>query len=126
MVSAQSYINKGRALQQIGQSDSVLFYIEKASKLCRSLPYNSGMVDVDLLHGIYLTEKGGDSLHLGIQELQTVARQGTATNQAKAYHQLAQTYLKYGQKDLAEIMLDNMYSILSQSQSTSILTMNRF
>ena len=124
MVSAQSYINKGRALQQIGQSDSVLFYIEKASKLCRSLPYNSGMVDVDLLHGIYLTEEGGDSLHLGIQELQTVARQGTATNQAKAYHQLAQTYLKYGQKDLAEIMLDNMYSILSQSQSPIYIHIN--
>lgn len=124
MVSAQSYINKGRALQQIGQSDSVLFYIEKASKLCRSLPYNSGMVDVDLLHGIYLTEKGGDSLHLGIQELQTVAKQGTATNQAKAYHQLAQTYLKYGQKDLAEIMLDNMYSILSQSQSPIYIHIN--
>lgn len=124
MVSAQSYINKGRALQQIGQSDSVLFYIEKASKLCRSLPYNSGMVDVDLLHGIYLTEKGGDSLHLGIQELQTVARQGTATNQAKAYHQLAQTYLKYGQKDLAEIMLDNMYSILSQSQTPIYIHIN--
>ena len=78
MVSAQTYINKGRALQQLGETDSVPFYTEKARGFCQSLPYNSGMVDVDLLHGTYLTEKGGDSLHVGIRELQHVIQQGTA------------------------------------------------
>jgi DNA-binding CsgD family transcriptional regulator len=75
------------------------------------------MVDVDLLHGTYLTDRGGDSLHLGIQELQQVARQGTATNSAKAYYQLARTYLKSGESDMAEIMLDSMYSLLNQNDS---------
>ena len=117
MVSAQTYINKGRALLQLGENDSVAIYTEKARELCKSLPYNSGMVDVDLLHGIYLTGKGGDSMHSGIQELQQVTRQGTATNRAKAYHQLAQTYLKCGQNTLAETMLDSMYSLLKQSDS---------
>ena len=69
MVSAQTYINKGRALYQLGESDSVCYYTEKARELCLSLPYNSGMVDVDLLHGSLLVEKGGDSLHLGVKEL---------------------------------------------------------
>lgn len=117
MVSAQTYVNKARALQQLGQTDSVAFYIEKAREHCRALPYNSGMVDVDLLHGTYLTDRGGDSLHLGIQELQQVARQGTATNSAKAYYQLARTYLKSGESDMAEIMLDSMYSLLNQNDS---------
>ncbi len=117
MVSAQTYINKGRALLQVGEIDSIAIYTEKAREICRSLPYNSGMVDVDLLHGTYLTEKGGDSLHLGIQELQQVAHQGTATNRAKAYHQLAQTYLKSEMGDLAEIMLDSMYSLLVHNDS---------
>jgi DNA-binding CsgD family transcriptional regulator len=117
MVSAQTYINKGRALLQLGENDSVAIYTEKARELCKSLPYNSGMVDVDLLHGIYQTGKGGDSMHSGIQELQQVTRQGTATNRAKAYHQLAQTYLKCGQNTLAETMLDSMYSLLKQSDS---------
>ena len=117
MVSAQTYVNKARALQQLGQTDSVAFYIEKAREHCRALPYNSGMVDVDLLHGTYLTDRGGDSLHLGIQELQQVARQGTATNSAKAYYQLARTYLNSGESDMAEIMLDSMYSLLNQNDS---------
>ncbi len=117
MVSAQTYINKGRALLQLGEQDSVVFYIEKAGKLCRQLPYNSGMADIDLLHGIYLTTKGGDSMHLGIQELQQVTRQGTATSRAKAYHQLAQTYLKNKQNEVAEIMLDSMYLLLNQNDS---------
>lgn len=116
MVSAQTYINKGRALLQLGEPDSVGFYVAKARELCRALPYNSGMVDVDLLHGTYLTNKGGDSLHLGIQELQQVTRQGTATNRAKAYHQLAQTYLRDQRYNLAEAMLDSMYGLLEQSE----------
>lgn len=117
MVSAQTYINKGRALQQLGLMDSVAFYAEKARGICRALPYNSGMVDVDLLHGIYLTQKGGDSMHLGIQELQQVIQQGTAVNRAKAYHQLALTYLQSEKSDMAEKMLDSMYSLLSQDTS---------
>ena len=116
MISAQTYINKGRALQQIGEADSVVFYAEKARELCRALPYNSGMVDVDLLHGGYLTNKGGDSLHLGIQELQQVARLGTATNRARAFHRLAQTHLAKGESDMAEIMLDSMCSLLNQNE----------
>ena len=117
MVSAQTYINKGRALQQLGEVDSVAFFTEMARELCRALPYNSGMVDVDLLHGIYLIAKGGDSLHLGIQELQQVTQQATVANQAKAYHKLAQTFLKNKQNDLAETALESMYSLLSQTDS---------
>jgi DNA-binding CsgD family transcriptional regulator len=75
------------------------------------------MVDVDLLYGTYLTEKGGDSMHSGIQELEHVTHQGTATNRAKAYHQLAQTYFKSGKKHVAEIMLDSMYTYLNQCES---------
>ena len=117
MVAAQTYINKGRALHQLGDIDSIPFYTEKARELCQSLPYNSGMVDVNLLYGTYLTEKGGDSWQLGIQELQQVTRQGTMVNRVKAYHQLAQTYLKNRKNDRAEAMLDSMYTLLSQNDS---------
>ena len=118
MVSTQTYIDKARSLLEVGVTDSVSFYAEKAKEFCRSLPYNSGMVDVDLLNGIYLTEMGGDSVHEGIHDLQNVTRQGTATNRAKAYHQLAQTYFRLKKYNLAEIMLDNMYSLLGQDGSS--------
>ncbi len=116
MVSAQTYINKGRALYQLGESDSVCYYTEKARELCQSLPYNSGMVDVDLLHGSLLVEKGGDSFHLGVQKLKQVAFQGTAVNRAKAFRQLAQTYLMHENEDTAEMMLDSMYALLMHSE----------
>ena len=124
MVSAQTYINKGRALQQLGQTDSVPFYADKARNLCQSLPYNSGMVDVNLLFGTYLTEKGGDSMQAGITELQQVTQQGTVMNRAKAYHQLAQTYLKNKENDRAEAMLDSMYTLLNQNDSPIYIHLN--
>lgn len=121
MVSAQTYINKGWVLHQLGGLDSVLYYMEQARALCQSLPYNSGMVDVNLLHGTYLTEQGGDSLQMGIQELQQVTQKATTTNRAKAYHQLAQTYLKHNQSSLAEAMLDSMYSLLHPVNATTYI-----
>ena len=117
MVSAQTYINKGRALQQLEEIDSVPHYTEQARRLCEALPYNSGMVDVNLLYGSYLTNKGGDSLHIGIQELQRVVQEGTAVNRARAYHQLAQTYLKAKDTERAEAMLDSLHALLTQSDS---------
>ena len=117
MVSTQTYIDKGRTLLQLGKTDSLYFYAAKAKELCHSLPYNSGMVDVNLLTGIYLTQMDGDSLNIGIHDLQNVTRQGTAVNRAKAYHQLAQVYLRAKKNNLAEIMLDSMYSLLNQNDS---------
>jgi DNA-binding CsgD family transcriptional regulator len=113
MISAQTYINKGRTLQQLGEQDSVTFYTEQARRLCQTLPYNSGMVDVDLLSGSYLTDRGGDSVQYGIEELIRVTEQGTTTNRAKAYHQLAQTYLRYGEESMAERALDSLYALLN-------------
>ena len=124
MVSAQTYINKGRALHQLGEADSSSFYIGQARELCQSLPYNSGMVDVELLQGTILTEKGGESLHTGIEELQHVTQQGTDINRAKAYHQLAQTYLKLEENDIAEIMLDSMYTLLNKNESPTYIALN--
>ena len=115
MVSAQTYINKGWALQKLGIVDSVPLYTSQARKICQSLPYNSGMVDVNLLYGTFLTEKGGDSLSIGIEELQQVTRQATDFNRARAYHQLAQTYLRNEEKKLGEIMLDSMYTLITQN-----------
>lgn len=102
MVSAQTYINKGRALHQLGVKDSIAFYIDQARELCKTLPYNSGMVDIDLINS-------------DIDDLLRVTRQGTAANRAKAYHQLAQAYLQKGRDKEAEIMLDSLHIILNQN-----------
>ena len=112
MVSAQAYINKGRTLHAFGELDSVAHYTDKARQVCHSLPYNSGMADVDLLRGTYLTEQENDSLAAGIKALERVARKATPTNRAKAYHQLALTYLRSGHTAQAETMLDSMLALV--------------
>ena len=121
MVSTQTYINKGRVMLQLGEIDSVSVYTERARQLCQSLPYNSGMVDVNLLHGTHLTELGGENLSTGIQELQEVVRQGTTLTRAKAYHQLAQTYLKNGDLRIAEPMLDSLFVLLTPGDATTYI-----
>ena len=118
MVSAQVFINKGRSLYQLGDRDSISFYLAHARGLCETLPYNSGMVDVDLLSGTCMTEIGGDSLLAGIEELLQVTVKGTAATRAKAYHQLALTYLEGGQEKEAEIMLDSLRLIINQNDLT--------
>ena len=125
MVSAQTYIDKGRALLQLGKTDSISFYAGRARELCGALPYNSGMVDVDLLYGTYLSEEAGaDSLHYGIQQLQRVTQQATAINRAKAYHQLAQIFLSAGKNAMAEAMLDSMYTLLNKGDSPVYIQMD--
>lgn len=121
MVSSQTFINKGRSLLKLGLLDSVAFYTEKARHLCQSLPYNSGMVDVNLLNGTLLTDVGGDSLLLGIEELQRVTIQGTSLNRARAYHQLAQTFLKQDNGPQAEEMLDSLCVLLNQNDTYTFI-----
>ena len=124
MVSAQTYINKGWSLHKLGIVDSIPLYVEQARKLCQSLPYNSGLVDVNLLNGTFLTEKGGNSLQKGIEELEFVTSQATNLNLAKAYHQLALTYLKNDESKKAETMLDSMYTLLTQNANFIYIQLN--
>lgn len=117
MISAQTYINKGRTLHRLGMTDSIIVYAEEARKLCESLPYNSGMVDINLLLGRYLTDKGGDSLDQGIRELEHVTAKGSSVTRAKAYYHLGNTYLRLGMATEAEIMLDSMYVLVTENDS---------
>ncbi len=121
MVSAQVYINKARTMHQLGYNDSIHIYTDQARLFYESLPYNSGMVDVDLLNGICLTEKGGNSLNSGISSLEQVTRSGTAANRAKAYHCLAQIYLKEDETAKADVMLDSLCFILNHNDSPAHL-----
>ena len=84
---------------------------------CVKGSYNSGRVDVDLLNGALLTKIGGDSLSKGVAELERVTREGTELNRARAYHQLAQTYLANENGTKAEEMLDSMYGLLTKKES---------
>jgi hypothetical protein len=59
-----------------------------------------------------------------IQELLQVTQQAIGINRAKAYHQLAQTYLKSSETETAETMLDSMYLILTQEDTPTYIPIN--
>ncbi len=113
MVTAQSFLLKGKVMQKMEHPDSAVYYWQKAEDCCRELPYNSGQVDVDGLTGALMVERcTGDSLLLGMERLQRVTRQATPTNRARACYQLALGHFKQHREREAEAMLDSMYHLL--------------
>lgn len=118
MVIGLSNYMKARVMYQLGYIDSTLLYLQKADSCNRALPYNSGMVDVDLLWGTLMVDHfSADSLQEGIDRLLCVAEKGTSGSRSKSFYQLARGYKKQGKFRDAERMLDSMYNLLQMSES---------
>lgn len=118
MLKGGALIMKGRVMQNLNYPDSALSYFNKADKFCRDLPYNSGQVDIDVLLGGLLVDKGGkESVDQGIYRLnRVVAKAETDNNRARAFFQLAKAYDKKNQYAKCDIMLDSMSRLLNSSQ----------
>ncbi len=122
-ILAQVYVLKGRTVQMVGHADSATYFFNKAHRLCRTLPYNSGMVDIDLQRGIYYTLglADGDSLGAGEQLLKNVAANATPCNRAKAYLNLAYLYLDSRREQEGRQMLDSMCAIMEKCKNHYML-----
>ncbi|MGL5682308.1 MAG: hypothetical protein ACRDDZ_04530 [Marinifilaceae bacterium] len=112
-VTIHTYLLKSDIKTSQNQSDSAIYYLQKAENYRNTLPYQYGESEIDQRWGTYLvTHCDADSLQLGIEKLQHVAQYGNALNQASAYYQLSIAYLKQQEDEKAEIMLDSMVSAL--------------
>lgn len=123
MMKGNALIMKGRVMQDLSFPDSALNYFNKADKYCRDLPYNSGQVDIDVLLGGLLVDKGGkESIEQGIFRLNRVVDKAeTYNNRAKAFFQLAKAYDKKNQYAKCDIMLDSMRHLLNSSQKPLLI-----
>lgn len=118
MVVGLSFSIKGQVMHKLNQIDSALYYYQKADSCVNSLPYNSGLVNIDLQMGTLMVESyNNDSLQNGIKKLERVTQQGTNGNRAIAYYQLAKAFIKSNNKPKGEYMLDSMYNILNRHNS---------
>lgn len=118
MVTGSSYFLKGKVMYQLGDIDSTLFFLQKADSFSKSLPYNSGTVDIDCLLGKIMVENfTGDSLQEGMNRLKRVTNEATSINRSRAYFDLAKGYIKQNKYSAAEVMLDSMYHQLHLSES---------
>lgn len=116
MIFGQLYLTKGKILCHMGQQDSAYACYQTAEQYVRTLPYNSGMGDVDVQIGALLIEKP-QGVAEGKQRLQQAARQGTHSIQASAYYHLAHLALKEGHEDEGLQLLDSVYLILNQTET---------
>ena len=112
-IAVQLLVNKGAALEGLGQNDSAIWCWQQAAAMAQSLPYNSGMGDVDLHLGALTCKLNNHPLHAGSRAcLQRAALQGTPGIRSKAYKCLAEDALRNHDKATAEACLDSMYALL--------------
>lgn len=120
MVAAQTFIVRAKTLAGSDSLKEALAYINRAHALCKDLPYNSGMSDIDLLKGKMLmaTKKKNTKTATdeGRKMLERAARQGTSGISANAYYELARHDLARHDYRRGEAELDSMYARLNASK----------
>lgn len=113
MVKTNVYINKVKVLLANGQLQEALDFLNDAKRICKDLPYNSGMSDVELLMGKVLAKKGDIAKSLNL--LDKVSHSATFSLKAQAFFEMAKGRLKEGDEARGELALDSMYAVLNHS-----------
>ena len=123
MVFGQIYLYKGMVMKDMGYLDSCGIYLDKTAAMVKSLPYNSGQVDIDIIRGeMFTMGTNADSLKRGEQMLLRAQRQATPRNKAVASFDLAKLALKRGDNRHAEALLDTIYAISRQLPASICIT----
>ncbi|MBR5296575.1 MAG: hypothetical protein IKU29_01740 [Parabacteroides sp.] len=118
IVESQLLLHKGCAMEALMFPDSALYYWKKAEDRLEDLPYNSGMVDVDLhIGGLMSTSDKVDWVKNGSERLLRVAEHGTVRNRAQAYFYLARMAFQVNNTSYGELYLDSLYALTHQFNS---------
>lgn len=116
MVVTVAYTIKAKILEQKGNHEEALTFLQKAKECCNSLPYNSGGSDVDLLQGKILTSDTAKvetaRYEEGMKLLKKVSQEATYQLRAQAFLELAKASISHGDESYGRVALDSMYSIL--------------
>lgn len=119
MVRGQVYIYKGLVMKDMGKRDSAMLYLRKASDCIASLPYNSGLVDIELTMGEMLIGSADkDSVAMGKALLDNVAANATERNKGIAQYRLARYEMARGNTAVAESLLDSVYDLSQRMPMT--------
>ena len=125
MVATVAYTIKAKILEQNGEKEKALGFLRKAKGTCRTLPYNSGGSDVDLLTGKILVADASDRqaarFAQGVKLLNKVAHEATYKIGAQAYLELGRAFISRKDYAAGEAALDSMYAILSTSTPPIII-----
>lgn len=122
MVEGQVYIYKGLVMEAMGRKDSAMHYLQKAKECVDVLPYNSGMVDIELTQGgMFIDSADKDSIGRGVELLKNVAERATERNKCIALYKLSRYEMSKGNTKEAESLLDSVYAISQRMPMTLCL-----
>lgn len=119
MVRGQVYIYKGLVMKDLGKRDSAILYLDKAHDCIATLPYNSGLVDIELTEGeMFIESANKDSVARGKKLLENVVANATERNKGIAMYKLARHEMSVGNTAVAENLLDSVYYIAQRTPMT--------
>lgn len=110
---------KGRIMRQENKPDSAIVYWNIADSVLRSLPYDSGMADLETAIGEMSVEDSSIVIprETGMRRLENVVTKSlVAETRAKAYFLLAEGYRSAGDFKRCEVSLDSMRNLLSLTE----------
>lgn len=100
-VAADTYRLRGKVKELKGESDSALYYLNKAQLIYEILPYNSGNDEIDKdLGSILIKSEDPSTRQMGMRMLERVIGKATRVEpRATAYVNLARMYEEQGDKE---------------------------
>lgn len=125
MVEVVAYTIKAKILSDLGKKEAAFACLDKAGRMSKDLPYNSGTSDVELLKGKLLvfdsSKNQKSSYQKGMDLLKNVSRGATYKLRAQAYFALAKASMSHGDIAYGEASLDSMYAVLNVSSSPIVI-----
>lgn len=117
MVETVAYIIKAKVQEQKGQRAGMVKSLRKAQEISKTLPYNSGGSDIDLLMGKCLAEgqigEPHESYSQGMRILAKVSHEATYKLRAQAFFEMAKASFAHGDEAYGGAALDSMYAVLN-------------
>lgn len=100
-----------------GESDSALYYLNKAMIIYEILPYNSGQDEADLALGRLLLDKNSpESIESGVKVLERVINNATRVEpRAAAYAHLARNYYAQSDEENCAKMMNSLFELMQQN-----------
>lgn len=115
-VAGDTYRIRSKAKELTGQTDSALYYLNKAEVIYEVLPYNSGNDECDMAMGsILIKSNDPESRQSGIRYLERVIEKATRLEpRAAAYANLARLYDTLGDAAKHDEMMEGLLLMIRQ------------
>lgn len=121
-VAGDTYRIRSTIKEMAGQTDSALYYINKAQMIYEVLPYNSGNDEADRIMGSLMLNSGDpEEREAGVRHLERVIEKATRIEpRFIAYINLAKMHLEHGNREKHNDLMQAMYDMIRENEESII------